>query len=55
MINKDVLQEKEYDFIRDNEHLGKNVILAGVHDVKSLKLKIRADEDHKYNSPWNIA
>ncbi|RXI44936.1 AAA family ATPase [Clostridium tetani] len=32
-----------------------NVILAGVHDVKSLKLKIRPDEEHKYNSPWNIA
>lgn len=32
-----------------------NVILAGVHDVKSLKIKIRPDEEHKYNSPWNIA
>lgn len=32
-----------------------SVILAGVHDVKSLKLKIRQDEEHKYNSPWNIA
>jgi hypothetical protein len=32
-----------------------SVILAGVHDVKSLKLKIRPDEERKYNSPWNIA
>jgi Predicted AAA-ATPase. len=32
-----------------------SVILAGVHDVKSLRLKIRSDEEHKYNSPWNIA
>jgi hypothetical protein len=32
-----------------------SVILAGVHDVKSLKLRIRPDEEHKYNSPWNIA
>lgn len=32
-----------------------SVILAGVHDVKSLKIKIRPDEEHKYNSPWNIA
>ncbi|KIS24013.1 MAG: AAA family ATPase [Clostridium botulinum] len=32
-----------------------SVILAGVHDIKTLKLKIRADEEHKYNSPWNIA
>lgn len=32
-----------------------NVILAGVHDVKNLKLKIRPDAEQKYNSPWNIA
>lgn len=32
-----------------------SVILAGVHDVKSMKLKIRPDEEQKYNSPWNIA
>lgn len=32
-----------------------SVILAGVHDVKSLRFKIRSDEEHKYNSPWNIA
>lgn len=32
-----------------------SVILAGVHDVKTLKFKIRPDEEHKYNSPWNIA
>ena len=31
------------------------VILAGVHDVKTLKLKIRPDAEQKYNSPWNIA
>ena len=32
-----------------------SVILAGVHDVKSLKLKLRPDDERKYNSPWNIA
>ncbi len=32
-----------------------SVILAGVHDVKTSKVKIRPDEEHKYNSPWNIA
>jgi hypothetical protein len=32
-----------------------SVVLAGVHDVKSLKLKIRPGEEQKYNSPWNIA
>ena len=33
----------------------KSVILAGVTDVKHLKSKVRPDEQHKLNSPWNIA
>ena len=33
----------------------KSVILAGVYDIKNLKRKIRPEEKHKYNSPWNIA
>ena len=32
-----------------------SVILAGVHDVKNLKLKIRKGDEQQYNSPWNIA
>lgn len=32
-----------------------SVILAGVYDVRNIKRKIRPDEEHKYNSPWNIA
>ena len=32
-----------------------SVILAGVHDVKNMKLKLRRDEERIYNSPWNIA
>ncbi len=32
-----------------------SVILAGVYDVKNLKLKFRSEEEHQYNSPWNIA
>jgi AAA-like domain/PD-(D/E)XK nuclease superfamily len=32
-----------------------SVVLAGVHDVKSLKLKLRPEDEAKYNSPWNIA
>ena len=32
-----------------------SVILAGVYDVKNLKIKLRPDEERKYNSPWNIA
>lgn len=31
-----------------------SVILAGVYDIKNLKIKICPDEHHKYNSPWNI-
>ena len=33
----------------------KSVVLVGLHDVKSLKIKIRHEEEAKYNSPWNIA
>lgn len=32
-----------------------SVILAGVYDIKNLKLKLRPDAERKYNSPWNIA
>ena len=32
-----------------------SVILAGLHDVKSLKSKIRTEGESQYNSPWNIA
>lgn len=32
-----------------------SVVLAGVHDIKNLKLKIREGNDHTPNSPWNIA
>ena len=32
-----------------------SVILVGVHDVKSLKAKIKRNAESKFNSPWNIA
>lgn len=32
-----------------------SVVLAGVHDIKNLKFKLRNPEEAKYNSPWNIA
>ena len=32
-----------------------SVVLAGVYDVKNLKFKMRPEELHQYNSPWNIA
>jgi hypothetical protein len=40
---------------RDTFNTFHSIVLAGVHDVKSLKLKIRPDAEQKYNSPWNIA
>ena len=33
----------------------RSVILAGVTDVRHLKSKIRDEDQHKVNSPWNIA
>jgi len=32
-----------------------SVILAGVNDIKSLKLKVRPESKSQLNSPWNIA
>lgn len=32
-----------------------SVILAGVCDIKNLKRKMRPEDEHKDNSPWNIA
>lgn len=32
-----------------------SIVLAGVHDIKTLKQKIRTVGDTEYNSPWNIA
>lgn len=40
---------------RDEIPTFQSVILAGVYDIKNLKLKIRPEEQHQYNSPWNIA
>ena len=41
--------------VRRIEPTFQSVILAGVYDIKNLKLKIRSEKDHQYNSPWNIA
>ncbi len=47
--NKYLLQSEGQDYTFQS------VILAGVHDIKTLKMKIRPDAEQKYNSPWNIA
>jgi hypothetical protein len=48
-----MLRDKYLD--RDKSATFHSVVLAGVHDVKTLKLKLRPGEEAKYNSPWNIA
>lgn len=40
---------------RDKQMTFQSVILAGVYDVKNLRRKFRQEEEHKVNSPWNIA
>ena len=44
-----------YYLDRKNKNIFHSVILAGVYDIKNLKLKLRPDSEHQYNSPWNIA
>lgn len=48
-------QLRGYYIKRDKVATFQSVILAGVYDVKNIKRKIRPDEEHKRNSPWNIA
>ena len=44
-----------YYLIRDKRPTFHSVIFAGVYDIKNLKLKLRPESEHQYNSPWNIA
>ncbi len=48
-------QLRFYYLKRRNMPVFQSVILAGVYDVRSVKSKIRPQEEHKENSPWNIA
>lgn len=48
-------QLRSYYLARKKMPTFQSVILAGVYDIKNLKLKIRPDSEHQYNSPWNIA
>lgn len=52
----DFLAQLRSDYLdRNNVAAFQSVILAGVHDIRHLKQKIRLEDDHKLNSPWNIA
>ena len=48
-------QLRDYYLDRDETATFQSVILAGVYDVRNLKQKIRPEEEHRYNSPWNVA
>ena len=48
-------QLRGYYLARRKKPVFHSVILAGVHDIKNLKLKLRPEAEHKYNSPWNIS
>lgn len=48
-------QLRGYYLDREKRQIFHSVILAGVYDIKNLKLKLRPDEERQYNSPWNIA
>ncbi|MCD8220817.1 MAG: AAA-like domain-containing protein [Clostridiales bacterium] len=48
-------QLRGYYLDREQAATFHSVILAGVYDIKNLKLKIRPDAEHRFNSPWNIA
>lgn len=44
-----------YYLSRDKRTIFHSVIFSGVYDIKNLKLKLRPESEHQYNSPWNIA
>ena len=46
-------QLRGYYINRNKYATFQSVILAGVCDIKNLKRKLRPDEEHKDNSPWN--
>ncbi|MDE6984280.1 MAG: ATP-binding protein, partial [Lachnospiraceae bacterium] len=46
-------QLRAYYLKRDKMPIFHAVILAGVYSIKNLKLKLRPESDHQYNSPWN--
>lgn len=50
-----MLRNKYLNRSRRGQETFHSVILAGVHDIKTLKLRLRPDDQRQYNSPWNIA
>ena len=50
-----LLREKYLKQLAGRDHTFLSVILAGVYDIKNLKLKLHPQEEPKYNSPWSNA
>ena len=48
-------QLRGYYIDRDETAAFQSVILAGVYDVKNLKRRFVSEDEHRVNSPWNIA
>lgn len=48
-------QLRAYYLKRPDVATFQSVILAGVYDIRNIKHKIRPEDEHKTNSPWNIA
>ena len=50
-----MLRSKYIAAQKEEDYTFHSIILAGVHDVKNLKLKLRPEDEKKFNTPWNIA
>lgn len=48
-------QLRGYYLRREKTPAFHSVILAGIYNIKNLKLKLRPESEQQYNSPWNIA
>lgn len=48
-------QLRAYYLKRRKIKVFQSVILAGVYDIRNIKHKIRPEDEHRTNSPWNIA
>ena len=50
-----LLRNKYLEQQQQRDTTFQSVILAGVYDIKNLKLKLHPGDEPKYNIPWNIA
>ncbi len=50
-----MLRDKYLLQLEDLDKTFHSIVLVGVHDVKTLKWKLRPEDERKFNSPWNIA